>query len=167
MADIPVKDAGEGAQQATNPFSSSIGGLPVITQEQYDAIPTPDGPAGATNADELISFAKKFVGTPYKWGGDSPLGFDCSGFVQYVFKNAAGVDLPRISYQQANYGPRVSVDQAKPGDLIAWDTSSRNDGADHIAIYLGNGYVIQAPKPGDQVKISKIWGNPWAVSMNL
>ena len=87
------------------------------------------------------------------------LGFDCSGYTQYVFKQL-GINLPRVSYQQANLGPRKSIKEARPGDLIAWDNSTRNNGADHIGIYLGNGLVIHAPKPGDAVKISKIWERP-------
>lgn len=97
---------------------------------------------------------------------DGALVSNCSGLLQYVYRSV-GIELPRVSYQQANYGKRISMDQAKPGDIVAWDTSSRNNGADHIAIFIGNGQVLHAPKPGDSVKISKVWGNPWAVQMNL
>lgn len=170
-ASLNIAQAGEGARQAENPFESLL--LPALP----DPEPEPDTPepagdtvaqpvASAGGAAKLIANAKQFLGTPYKWGGTSPLGFDCSGFVQYVYKNA-GIDLPRVSYQQAQAGKRISVAEAKPGDLVAWDTSDRNNGADHIGIYLGGGLVIHAPKPGDKVKISKVWGNPWAVSMNV
>lgn len=121
---------------------------------------------GSGQASGLIDAAKKFIGTPYKWGGTSPTGFDCSGFTQYLYRQV-GINLPRVSYQQGNYGEHIGIDQAKPGDLVFWDNSSRNPGADHVAIYLGDGYVIHAPKPGDAVKISRVWGTPWAVSMNL
>jgi cell wall-associated NlpC family hydrolase len=134
-----------------------------VTEEQYNGSTSSVQTTGGGVPNDLLAYAKQFVGTPYVWGGNSPLGFDCSGFVQYVYRHF-GRELPRISYQQAQ-GKRISLDQAKVGDLVAWDTSSRNNGADHIAIYAGNGMVIHAPKPGDRVKISKVWGNPWAVSM--
>ena len=172
-ATLNIAQAGEGARQAENPFESlMLPAFPGTERDETSASPQPatdtgtSPPAAAGTAAKLIANAKQFLGTPYKWGGTSPLGFDCSGFVQYVFKNA-GIDLPRVSYQQAQAGKRISIAEAKPGDLVAWDTSDRNNGADHIAIYLGGGLVIHAPKPGDAVKISKIWGNPWAVSMNV
>lgn len=160
---LKVKQAGEGAQTATNPLEGleTYASWSVPDQETYTSLGASTG-----SSNELLAFAKKFVGTPYVWGGTSPSGFDCSGFTQYVYRQF-GIDVPRVSYQQASSGPRISIADAKAGDLVAWDNSSRNDGADHVGIYLGNGYVIHAPKPGDAVKISKIWGNPWAVSMNV
>ena len=124
---------------------------------------------GATGkAADLIAYARQFIGTPYKWGGTGPLGFDCSGLIQYVYKNF-GMDLPRVSSAQASAGARINVREAKAGDLIAWDNSSRNGGADHIGIALGNGQVLHAPKPGDAVKVSNLWdeGRAWGVSMGL
>jgi cell wall-associated NlpC family hydrolase len=162
-----IKQAGEGTVEVENPFGRWYE-LPDIDEPTYTEIKSKaeTKATGSGTADKLIALAKKYVGTPYKWGGNGPLGFDCSGFTQYVFKQF-GINLPRVSYQQANLGPRKSIKEARPGDLIAWDNSTRNNGADHIGIYLGNGLVIHAPKPGDAVKISKVWGNPWAVSMNL
>lgn len=132
-----------------------------LTQETFNQIAS-GGASG--RAAEIIAEAKRWLGTPYKWGGTGPLGVDCSGFTQAVYKKF-GVNLPRISYQQSSSGARRSIAEAQPGDLVFWDSSSRNPGADHVAIYLGNGQVIHAPKPGDKVKISQIWGNPWAASM--
>lgn len=87
---------------------------------------------------KVVRLAQQFQGTPYVWGGTDPdTGFDCSGFVQYVYKHALGIDLPRISWQQADAGQRIGLGHLKSGDLVAWDNSSRNNGADHIAIYLG------------------------------
>ena len=119
-------------------------------------------------ATRLINRARQFVGTPFRWGGAGPLGFDQSGFTQYVYRDL-GINLPRLSYQQAGAGKRISVDQLRPGDLVAWDTSSRNNGADHIAVYIGNGQIIHAPKPGDRVKISPLYNTKaaWGVAMNL
>lgn len=126
----------------------------------------PQGGGASGKASDIVAFAKQFLGDPYVWGGTKPGAFDCSGLIQYVYKHF-GVDLPRISAQQADYGKRVSQGEAKPGDLVAWDENSRNNGADHIGLYIGNGMVLHAPKTGDVVKISKIWGSPWFVSMGM
>jgi len=104
----------------------------------------------------VLEYAKGAVGVPYVWGGTNlKTGVDCSGFIQSVFAKA-GIDLPRISYQQANLGARVGYGGLQPGDLIGWDNSSRNSGADHIAMYLGNGLMIEAPRPGLSVRIRHI-----------
>ena len=167
---VKVKEPGEGAAKVKNPFESFT--LPGFSQEEWDTrTGTQKGEVAlgtSGSAAKLIARAKQFIGTPYKWGGSGPLGFDCSGFTQYLLREV-GIDLPRISSQQAASGPRISLDKLRPGDLVAWDNSSRNNGADHIAIYIGNGQVIQAPKPGDSVKISTIWdsGHAWGVAMNL
>lgn len=164
---LTIKDAGEGAAKAKNPFDSLYLQSYATEEEFATANPQPAAASSGTTTD-LISKAKSYVGTPYKWGGSGPLGFDCSGFTQYVYKSF-GIELPRVSYQQATYGKRVGLDQLRPGDLVAWDNSSRNNGADHIAIYIGNGQVIHAPKPGDSVKISPLFdkGRAWGVAMNL
>lgn len=114
----------------------------------------------------VINMARKFLGTQYVWGGNRPGGFDCSGLIQYLFAQQ-GRDLPRISADQARSGPRISLDDLKPGDLVAWDNSSRNNGADHIALYIGGGRIIEAPRPGSVVQISNIYdrGRAWGVRM--
>lgn len=103
----------------------------------------------------VVEYARQFIGTPYVWGGTSPDGFDCSGLLQYVYKEM-GIDLPRVSFQQANYGERVPLSKMKVGDLVAWDNSSRNNGADHIAMYIGNGQILEAARPGTNVRIRKL-----------
>jgi cell wall-associated NlpC family hydrolase len=121
------------------------------------------GSAGTRAA--IVKSAKSFVGTPYVWGGETPNGFDCSGFVQYVF-HRAGIDLPRVSYQQAEAGRRISLSALKPGDLVAWDNSSRNEGADHIAIYIGDGKIAEAPRTGVDLRIRRLGsneGDAWGV----
>ncbi|MBU5299633.1 SH3 domain-containing protein [Clostridium sporogenes] len=105
--------------------------------------------APATHGD-VISYARQYLGTPYIWGGTSPNGFDCSGFVQYVYRNAAGISLPRDTYGQIGAGSRVSQDQLQPGDLVF-------PNAGHVGIYIGGGQMIHAPKSGDVVKISSVW----------
>lgn len=124
---------------------------------------------GGGGDSKITDFAQRFLGTPYVWGGTSPSGFDCSGFVQYVFKHF-GIDLPRISADQARAGQRIGFDGLRPGDLVALDNSSRNNGADHIGIYLGNGQVIHAPRPGSAVEIAglnDVFGGGWGIRMNF
>ncbi|MCF6378236.1 transglycosylase SLT domain-containing protein [Nocardioides KLBMP 9356] len=129
-----------------------------------DVLSRTTSPTGATTrvTGEQVSLkALELVGLPYVWGGTDPQrGVDCSGLVQTVY-GSFGIDLPRLSADQARAGTAVpSMDQARPGDLIAWDNSSRNDGADHIAIYLGDGRMIEAPRPGGYVQIVKVTTPP-------
>lgn len=100
----------------------------------------------------LVEQAMTYLGTPYVWGGDDRDGVDCSGLVQQVF-GAFGVDVPRLSADQARSGAQVNgLKNLRAGDLVAWDNSDRNNGADHIAIYAGDGYIIEAPRPGLAVR---------------
>lgn len=99
------------------------------------------------------NYSRRFVGTRYIWGGTTPRGFDCSGFVQYVFRNSVHVNLPRTSQQQANSVRRISVREAKPGDLLFWQSRGN---VYHVAISLGNGNYISALRPGLGVQINRM-----------
>ena len=97
------------------------------------------------SASALISYAKKFLGKPYVWGAQGPNSFDCSGFTYYVFKNKAGITLPRNSAVQSKYGTYVSRRNIKGGDLLFFDTNGSNNGAvSHVGLYIGNGQMIHA-----------------------
>ncbi len=109
----------------------------------------------ASTADKLISFAKRFIGVRYRWGGSSPKGFDCSGFTQYVFKNI-GIALNRTSTSQAAQGKRVSKSNLQPGDLVFFDTNGGNNRINHVGIYIGGGRFIQSSSTGTGVTISNI-----------
>lgn len=109
----------------------------------------------ASNANagaQVANYALQFVGVPYVWGGTSPSGFDCSGLVQYSFRNAIGKSLPRVSWGQGAQGYAVSRAEARIGDLVYY--------GGHVGIYLGNGQMVHAPKPGDVVKVAPVYGNP-------
>lgn len=99
------------------------------------------------NATGVAGIAMKYLGTPYVYGGTSPSGFDCSGFTQYVYRQA-GVSLPRTSGAQSRAGQYVSLSSIKSGDLLY--------GPGHVGIYLGNGQYIHAPVPGQSVRIQPI-----------
>jgi cell wall-associated NlpC family hydrolase len=90
----------------------------------------------------------RYLGVPYLWGGNTPAGFDCSGFTSYVYAQV-GIDLPRTSSEQRYAGTVVSASQAQPGDMI-WSPG-------HIAIYAGDGMQIEAPVPGKTVRYTSIW----------
>lgn len=112
--------------------------------------------ATGTRAD-VVNFAKQFLGVPYVWGGTSPNGFDCSGLTQYVAKRF-GVNLPRVSQNQANVGAHVSVNELLPGDLVLFpgSTNGGRQGPGHVALYIGNGQIIEAPHAGATVRIRKL-----------
>jgi cell wall-associated NlpC family hydrolase len=113
---------------------------------------------GAVTGDDVIASAKKYLGVPYVWGGASPSGLDCSGLVQLAFRDL-GIDLPRVSRDQAKAGDPVgSMADAKPGDLIAFGSP-----VDHIAIYLGNNGILEAPQPGQDVHITEMHRTPTAI----
>ena len=111
-----------------------------------------------TGLSPVIDLAQQHLGVPYVWGGESPSGFDCSGLIQYVYRQL-GVSLPRVAADQARVGePVASLADAVPGDLVAF-----NDPVDHIGIYAGNGLMVVAPKAGDVVKVQAIYKEPTAI----
>jgi cell wall-associated NlpC family hydrolase len=113
-----------------------------------------DGAASSgSTGTALIDAASKYLGVPYKWGGTDPsTGLDCSGFVQRAFADI-GINVPRVSRDQARIGTEVpTLDQARPGDLIAFGKPV----VDHIAIYMGDGKIMQAPHTGDVVRVTQM-----------
>lgn len=103
--------------------------------------------------EKLAKVALSYLNTPYIWGGTTPVGFDCSGLVQYVYREAAGIELPRVTWQQEQVGQEVGLDELKTGDLLFFGTRGATH---HVAMYLDNGLFIHAPEPGDVVKITSI-----------
>jgi cell wall-associated NlpC family hydrolase len=118
---------------------------------------------GLWNAgEELMMHALAFVGVHYKRGGENPLtGVDCSGFVQHVFKEAAGIVLPHNAYSLSLEGKAVSLNELHPGDLIFFNTVRRNSFS-HVGLYLGDNRFIHAPRKGQQVQISRLDNAYWA-----
>ena len=139
--DVPQKAADEAAAAQSAAAAAS-------RSEQRASIPQVDlGKMTGTGA-ELASFSLKFQGYPYVAGGNTPAGWDCSGFVQYVFSQF-GISLPRTSGAQATVGtPVASLADAKPGDILANGT--------HAAIYIGNGQVMNAMNPVQGTAVSDV-----------
>ena len=120
-----------------------------IDQQTYDA-PTYDPNVPAARYGQVVGIALQYLGVPYVWGGSSPAtGFDCSGFVSYVFAQV-GVYLPHHAASQYSYGTPVSYDQLQPGDLVFFS------GLGHVGIYIGGGQFVHAPHTGDVVRISSL-----------
>jgi cell wall-associated NlpC family hydrolase len=117
---------------------------PLVGSSEVGTAPAPPSRYGG-----VVGIAMQFLGTPYVWGGSSPGGFDCSGFVMYVFAQI-GVSLPHNAAAQYGYGTPVSREQLEPGDLVFFD------GLGHNGIYIGGGQFIHSPHTGDVVKISSL-----------
>jgi peptidoglycan DL-endopeptidase CwlO len=114
--------------------------------------PPPTSPLPSTHGG-VVGIALRFLGVPYRWGGASPSGFDCSGFLVYVFAKV-GVYLPHSSYMQFRLGRFVPRSALQPGDAVFFN------GASHVGIYIGSGRFVHAPHTGDVVKISSL-GEGW------
>lgn len=112
--------------------------------------------------DNIVNYSKNFLGIPYVWGGTNPSGFDCSGFVEYVYAHF-GINLPRTTYEQVNVGTTVTG-PLQPGDLIFFGDKARPH---HVAIYIGGNQYIQAPHTGDYIKISPIQGSGYSIAKRI
>jgi cell wall-associated NlpC family hydrolase len=128
--------------------------------EQYDT---------KINGTDLVSYSNTFLGMKYLWGGTTPAisdttgkyisgGFDCSGFVQYIYKNF-GVNLPRTTMDQVNKGAAVNINNLEKGDLVFFMTNSALPyEVSHVGIYIGNNKFIHSPNSNDVIKISELTG---------
>ncbi|MFB6840896.1 NlpC/P60 family protein [Streptomyces sp. NPDC056361] len=103
---------------------------------------------------DALRFAVGEIGKPYEWGAEGPDSYDCSGLTQRAWA-AAGREIPRTSQEQWATLPRVALTELRPGDLVVYFP-----GATHVALYLGGGLVVQAPRPGGKVKVSPVAANP-------
>lgn len=129
----------------------------------------PDGVAGlpvppggiAQPADpvrsQVVFTAMQMVGVPYRWGGSTPQGFDCSGLVQYAYSNA-GLRLPRTAADQMDASAPVTLENAQAGDLLFFRDGGRTS---HVAIYLGDGRFVHAPSTGSQVSLDSFGNAYW------
>jgi cell wall-associated NlpC family hydrolase len=113
------------------------------------------------SADTIVVNAKKLLGTPYKWGGNSPSeGLDCSGFVRYVFWHTLNINLPRTASEIAQQGSKVNVANLSAGDIVFFNT--RGPAYSHLGIYIGGGSFIHAPSRKSHVRIDNISDNYWS-----
>jgi cell wall-associated NlpC family hydrolase len=109
-------------------------------------------PAGSVAAG-AIEAASSVLGSPYQWGAEGPDRFDCSGLTSWAYARA-GLRLPRVAAQQWWSGPRVALEELRPGDLLFWATdTSRPATIHHVALYVGRGQMIEAPYTGARVRV--------------
>lgn len=120
------------------------------------------GPEGETaTANDVLFRAMALVGTPYHWGGNTPAGgFDCSGLVDYIYRNATGLQLPRTSYEMADMDVRKikRMTQLVSGDLVFFGSHGR---ISHVGVYVGKGRFVHAPNSGGTVRLDNIDGPYW------
>jgi cell wall-associated NlpC family hydrolase len=169
-----------GAQEAAERVPPAPAAPPAPSGPPAAPAPVSDdeAPAGAGNssaAQTAIDSAMAYLGLPYAWGGggtygpgpgldpdEGVIGFDCSGLTQYAYAQA-GISIPRNSRAQYAALPKVSAGNLQPGDLVFWGSNPSNPSTIyHVAIYIGNGQVVQAPESGDVVKVSNMWWNGYA-----
>ncbi len=111
-------------------------------------------------AQKLLGKAMQLIGVKYRYGGTSPeTGLDCSGYVQYVFKNAVGVSLPRTASEQARVGNVVGTSDILPGDMVFFNT--RGFSNSHVGIYVGNGMFVHSPNSRSQVRFDTLDSGYW------
>ena len=139
-------------EPAELPTESEAGGPPAAPAK-------PPAAADAEPPSAVLQTALEFLGIPYRNGGSDPSGFDCSGFVQYVFARH-GTPLPREVRTQYQHGQTIDLDDVKPGDLVFFETVSR--GASHVGIALGNGRFVHAPSSRGVVRVEPYTASYWA-----
>ena len=137
------------------PLVASTAGRPGTAGGATRAASAATADPGLTTAQltSMLQAAVSRLGMPYVWGAAGPTSFDCSGLVQWSFAQA-GVVMPRVAAAQALTGPAIPISQAQPGDLLFYRTDpTAPDYISHVAIYLGRGWMIQAPEPGENVQV--------------
>ncbi|MDT0308510.1 NlpC/P60 family protein [Streptomyces sp. DSM 44917] len=115
-----------------------------------DVAPPAGGGSATGLAAEAIAFAEAQLGKPYVWGGTGPNSYDCSGLTQAAWR-AAGVEIPRVTWDQVNFGAAVPLDQLQPGDLVFFYSD-----ISHVGMYVGDGIMIHAPRPGAVIRYEAI-----------
>ncbi|MER5523924.1 NlpC/P60 family protein [Streptomyces sp. NPDC002677] len=156
LAEIEQKQRAEAARKATELAKQQAAAAkqqasPSSTSASSSSPSSSSDSAYGTKAAKAIAFARAQVGKPYVWGATGPGSYDCSGLSQAAWK-AAGVSLPRTTYDQVNAGTTVSLADAQPGDLVFF-----YDDVSHVGIYIGDGMMIHAPKPGAYVREESIY----------
>lgn len=136
--------------------ASRSGGREEIEVSEPAPAPVPQAapaPAPAASGGSVLTIAARYVGTPYRYGGTTPSGFDCSGFVQYVYAQL-GVSLPRTANQQIDAGRRVSRSEARPGDIVSF---VKGGSVYHNGLYAGGNMLYDSPRTGKSLSKREIW----------
>ena len=138
----------------------SYEGIEGYVSRQYLVVPSQfvsnlpsRGASVSSKGQAVVELAKQYLGTPYVYGGASPSGFDCSGFVYYIYKQF-GVTLNRVAADQMTNGTWVSASEMAPGDIIGFKNSSGY--VNHVGIYVGGGMMIHSPQSGETVRFESV-----------
>lgn len=119
----------------------------------------PQKPGISDRIQGVLAKAFTLLGTPYRWGGESTDGFDCSGLVGYVYRTVLNMDLPRVSRQMVNSGEAVDRAKLAPGDLVFFGLRGR---VNHVGIYVGEGRFVHAPSRGKDVRVDSLTTGYWS-----
>lgn len=123
------------------------------------AVPTQTVVPTGSHIQNVLKHALALLGTPYRWGGTTTDGFDCSGLVGYVFRTTLGIELPRVSRDMLRSGEHIDRGSMSPGDLVFF--GRRKGRVDHVGIYLGEGRFVHAPRTGRDVTVSTLEDGYW------
>ncbi|WP_457471988.1 NlpC/P60 family protein [Streptomyces sp. TE4109] len=167
LAEIERKKEAEAKRKAEELAKQQAAAKAEADREAEEAAKEPGGGSGTgtgsgtgsdsdatTKAAKVLAFARAQIGKPYVWGATGPASYDCSGLTQAAWK-AAGVDIPRTTWDQVKIGTRVATADLRPGDLVFF-----YDDISHVGIYKGDGMMIHAPKPGANVREESIYYMP-------
>lgn len=121
--------------------------------------PVAEQPVASSQGQQIVDFAMQFHGYPYVWAGNTPSGFDCSGFTQYVVQNTLGYDITHSTDIQAGYGTPVAWGEWQPGDLVFFVGTGGGGYVSHVGIYIGDGQMIHAENEGTGVVISSLYSS--------
>ena len=137
---------------ASAPQPVSPGQLPAPSQVS--------APTASSPHDDVLFHAFSLIGAPYRWGGSSPeTGFDCSGLINYVYRETAGLSLPRTTAGLNALPHTTSTGDLRPGDLLLFSTKGRQ--VNHAGIYVGEGRFLHAPSTGGRVRIDDLQASYW------
>ena len=158
-AQAPVEERGEAISKSV-PAPPSVAPTPVPATTA-----TPGGRRASPEAAEMLFQALASLGVDYRYGGSSPAtGFDCSGLVAHVFREAWGVALPRNTRGQSQAGQPIAQEELEPGDLVFYNTLNRP--YSHVGIYIGDGRFIHAPRTGAAVRTESLRSAYWSKRWN-
>jgi cell wall-associated NlpC family hydrolase len=145
-------------------FLAVISGCSSIAPRAPEPAPVPAAPMSAERQEALLQ-ALLTLGVDYRYGGNSPVtGFDCSGLVAHVYREAWGIRLPHNTKAQSEAGVPVSLAELQAGDLVFYDTQKRP--YSHVGIYMGDGKFVHAPKSGARVRVESLRSDYWSSRFN-
>ena len=150
-----IAEIAEIAEQSAEP-GAAAGGRTAVDRAAAPPPPPGTGRWSATGAAAAISFARSRIGLPYVWGGEGPAGYDCSGLTMMAWR-AGGRSVPHFAADQYARSTPVTYRQLRPGDLVFWTDTGRAADIHHVALYIGDDQMIEAPRAGMAIKQASLW----------